>query len=94
MCVCGYGTFRSTNFQDEVCIERKNGDDSSLSLKKRHYGNHRSSLLYGGFLDLTCTYNKDSTTRVKSDGDTVDLCQQNGDTVSEEAGNYQMVIVH
>jgi hypothetical protein len=72
------------DFQDEVCIERKSVDDSSLSLRARHYGNHRSSLLYGGFLDSTCSYHKDSATNKKSgpDGTNV-LCQQNGDTLEE-----------
>lgn len=70
-----------------MCIERKSVDDSSLSLKARHYGNHRSSLLYGGFLDSTCTYHKDLVTCVRSEsisGDAVDmLCQQNDDAVEE-----------
>ena len=72
-----------------MCIERKSVDDSSLSLKARHYGNHRSSLLYGGFLDSTCTYHKDFklVTCVRSEsisGDAVDvLCQQNDDAVEE-----------
>lgn len=67
-----------------MSIERKVVDDSSLSLKARHYGNHRNSLLYGGFLDSTCTYHKDSTTSKKSEPDGVNmLCQQNGDTFEE-----------
>ena len=67
-----------------MCIERKSIDDSSLSLKARHYGNHRSSLLYGGFLDSTCTYHKDSATSKKSESDRVNrLCRQNGDIFEE-----------
>ncbi len=32
-------------------MELKTGADSGVCLKKRHYGKHRSSLLYGGFVD-------------------------------------------
>ena len=32
-------------------MELKTGTDSGVRLKKRHYGKHRSSLLYGGFVD-------------------------------------------
>lgn len=31
-------------------IETVSGDEASLSLKQKHYGMHRKSLLYGGFL--------------------------------------------
>ena len=69
-----------------MCVESKSGDDSSFSLKAKHYGNHRNSLLYGGFLNSKCTYNKDTTTCVKSNEDTIDLCQRNVDATEEVAG--------
>ena len=31
-------------------IETLSNDDSALCLKKQHYGRHRGSLIYGGFL--------------------------------------------
>ena len=31
---------------------------SASSLKEKHYGRHRSSLLYGGFLDSTRSYDQ------------------------------------
>ena len=51
-------------FQDGVCIERISEDDTSLLVKAKHYGNHRKSLLYGGFLESTCTYDRWTTTAV------------------------------
>ncbi len=57
--------------QDSVKI--KTSADSGVSLKKRHYGKHRSSLLYGGFVDPTAkscdqgvkSHDQDPTTQIK-----------------------------
>ena len=78
-----YAFITILNFQDNVCIERKSGDDSSLSLKARHYGNHQSSLLYGGFLDSTCSFHKDTATSIKSDEDAVHSCRKNSDSLKK-----------
>ena len=37
--------------------------DSGLSLKKRHYGKHRSSLLYGGFVGSALSFDRGSESR-------------------------------
>ena len=50
--------------QDEVEVRTRSGDaDSAVSLKKRHYGRHRSSLLYGGFVDSTVSYSGGAETK-------------------------------
>ena len=40
--------------------------DSAVSLKKRHYGRHRSSLLYGGFVDSTVSYSGGAETKAST----------------------------
>ena len=41
--------------QKGVVIQTQCNGDSALGLKKRHYGRHRSSLVYGGFLQSKIT---------------------------------------
>ena len=43
--------FGLCTLQGEVVIEA--GQDTSASLKKRHYNSHKKTLKYGGFLDCT-----------------------------------------
>ena len=50
-------------------------------LKAKHYGNHRRSLLYGGFLDSTCTHHQESSS--------ADVTS-NGDTSSERSQSYSV----
>lgn len=67
-----------------MCIERKAGDDSSFSISRRHYGNHRKKLLYGGFLDSSCTYDEGTTSVSKETGnDCPNVCEQADDVVSD-----------
>ena len=60
-----------------MCIERKSENDTSLLMKAKHYGNHQQSLFYGGFLDSTYTYDKESSTSdPKLSEDCRDVCKQ------------------
>ena len=71
-----------------MSIEKTSADDSSKSLKARHYGSHRNLLLYGGFLESTCTYHKESSSiSEKSIDGTCSLCQQCDDDRCEAAAN-------
>ena len=74
--------------QGGVVLERKVEDDIGLTLKARHYGNHRKSLLYRGFLDSTCTYNKgDSCAQSEDTSDNNDCaqCDDVSKTCSDDA---------
>ena len=57
-------------------IERKSGDESSHSITSKHYGNHRKSLLYGGFLDSSSTYDQESGEKANTSEDTKELCER------------------
>ena len=56
-CSCSFSHSNavSLSLQDGVVIQTQFKDDSALCLKKKHYGRHRSSLVYGGFLQSSTT---------------------------------------
>lgn len=60
------------SFQGNVKIQSSNdAQGSASSLKEKHYGRHRSSLLYGGFLNSTQSYDGGEACCREEEGDFV-----------------------